>query len=137
MNAPARCARDLAMRHLAFAIPLTGAVLLGSACGIIPPGAQGAGGGGGGTSSSSCDGKDNCNQCVLCANDDACRSLLAACQDNSACLGLDQCLQLCSGMVQCEDDCFAGNSQGISDYVALAECVFCDTCPQDCPGQCN
>ena len=124
------------MRPLAFAAALTSAVILGSACGIIPPGAQGAGGGGG-SSSSECDGKDDCNQCVACANDDACRSLLAACQDNSACLGLDQCLQLCSGMVQCEDDCFAGNAQGINAYVALAECVFCDTCPEDCPGQCN
>ena len=126
------------MRHLAFAAALAGAVALGSACGIIPPGAQGAGGaGGGGGGSSSCDGTNSCQQCVACANDDACRSLLLACEQNAACLGLDQCLQLCNGGVQCEEDCFAGNSQGINDYVALAECAFCDNCSQDCAGRCN
>jgi len=125
------------MRHLAFAAALVGAVLVGPACGIIPPGAQGAGGGGGGSKPSDCDGKDDCQQCITCANDDACRDLLARCQDNAACLGLDQCIQLCNGMVQCEDDCYAGNGQGIDDYVALATCVFCDTCSRDCAGRCN
>ncbi len=124
------------LRHLTFAAALVGAILVGPACGIIPPGAQGAGGGGG-ASDSDCDNKDNCDQCIQCANDDVCRDLLAACQDNSACLGLDGCISLCGGMVQCEEDCYAGNSQGIDDYVALAECIFCDQCRADCAGRCN
>jgi hypothetical protein len=124
------------MRHLIFAAALTTSILVGPACGIIPPGAQGAGGGGG-ASNSGCDDNADCDQCIECAGKDTCRDELATCQDNSFCLGLDQCIVLCEGMVQCEDDCFAGNSEGIDDYVALAECIYCDNCPSACAGRCK
>jgi hypothetical protein len=111
-----------------------GLALALSACGIIPPD-SGTGGGGGSTSGSSCDEQDNCVACSSCATEAICRTQLATCQDNSFCLGLDQCIGLCGGMVQCEDDCFAMNSPGANDYVALRECLFCDACPSDCAGQ--
>ena len=109
------------------------ALLLQPACGIIPPGAN-DGGGGGGTDPSVCEG-NGCNDCTQCATAGACRAQLANCQDDSFCIGLDQCISLCNGMVQCEDDCFAMNSPGVAAYRALRECVHCDSCPGDCAGQ--
>ena len=99
-----------------------------SGCGILAPQDGGEGGG------SNCDGKGVCTDCTQCAAQEYCRAALDNCQQSAACQGLDQCLALCSGAVQCEQDCYAGNQAGRSLHDALRICLLCDACPSDCAG---
>ena len=43
--------------------------------------------------------------------------LLGACQDDAACLGLDECIAICGGNVSCEQDCYDTNAVGAPLYV--------------------
>jgi hypothetical protein len=106
---------------------LAGAIALG-ACysGAIQPSDNDAG--------SVCDGKETCNECLSCARANPCAPQLDSCLNNSACVNLNDCLDLCGGDLGCQQDCYTGNQQGIAAYNALADCLYCDQCPGDCAG---
>jgi len=95
-------------------------------------GGSGSADGGGGAAV--CDGKDSCNECTLCANQNPCASAMNACQQNSACTGLDQCIAICGSDVSCKNDCYNNNPGGLPLYNAWASCLYCDECPSDCAG---
>jgi hypothetical protein len=81
-----------------------------------------------------CDGKGSCNECLDCAAANPCRTLVQQCQQNSACTGLEQCLDICGGLVDCENDCRNNNPNGITLYNAKLDCLYCQQCPGDCAG---
>ena len=91
---------------------------------------SGSGGGG-----SACDDKSDCDQCVSCAKAQLCAAELQACQDDAACLGLDECIAICGGNVSCEQDCYDTNAVGAPLYDALKNCFYCEACPSDCGGR--
>jgi len=109
---------------------LVSVALLASGCGMLGKN-DGSGDGG----ASACDGKGVCQDCTQCAAQEFCQTALANCQGSSACVGLDECLALCSGAVQCEQDCYAANPNGHALHDALRLCLLCEACPSDCAGQ--
>lgn len=113
-----------------------------AACTIRPKGTDDDGGGGtGGDSggggaagaSSACDGKVVCDDCRSCALAGPCADALAACNQSSACVALDQCLGLCGGLTaECLELCASQNPNGVSLYDALLGCVDCTECLDPC-----
>lgn len=103
---------------------------------MIGPGtsSSSSAGGGGGGGSSSCDHRNDCASCAYCALNGPCASLLATCQNNAACAGIDQCIAGCGPGPDCRDTCYAANPGGTSDYDAVSQCLYCQQCPSDCPG---
>ena len=73
-------------------------------------------------------------QCQACAAQVQCASFATACQQNSACIGLDQCIKLCGADTACEQECYTNNADGITAYYALTSCLVCQECPSDCAG---
>ena len=83
---------------------------------------------------SPCDGSDSCSECETCANQGMCAEERSNCATASACVAINECLPLCGGDLQCEQDCYTNNSAGIGLYNAWRNCVICDACPTDCAG---
>jgi hypothetical protein len=84
-----------------------------------------------------CDGKKNCSMCLTCAQQNACRDELDACNGSSACQGIIQCVNAtCGGTptTSCEGNCKASNTDGAATYDALIQCGYCSTCASDCAG---
>jgi hypothetical protein len=77
--------------------------------------------------------------CSTCLGSDcaraACASEIAACDANSDCLSLGQCLQFCSD-VNCQTNCANQFPQGVTDYMAARNCLVCDpdVCFDECDG---
>ena len=86
-----------------------------------------------------CDGKKDCDTCIMCASRSGCAAVQASCLDNSACAGIDQCMSLCGADLGCQQQCYSNNPTGVSAYNAWSDCFYCDQCPSDCRGfqSCN
>jgi hypothetical protein len=102
-----------------------------SVFGCVQVGANNDDGSGG---ASVCDQQESCASCSSCAQQSFCRPALDACQQDSACTAIDQCVPLCNGIVQCENDCYQNNQAGLPKFNALGTCLFCDACPTNCVG---
>jgi hypothetical protein len=100
-------------------------------CLVDPDPISGSGGAGG---VATCDGKGNCDQCLACTRQAGCLSVISACNDQSACVAIDQCIALCGANTSCRQECFANNPAGLNLYSAMRTCMFCDECPSDCAG---
>jgi hypothetical protein len=101
------------------------------ACTVIPKD-DGAGGAGG---APACDGKNDCGACSACASQMLCALELDACNKNSACVAIDQCVsQLCGTDLMCKQQCVDQNPNGIAAYDAATRCLYCNQCPSDCAG---
>lgn len=130
------------------ALPSTGSIGGLALCaawlvsGCVMPGEQGAGGaggvssesGGGGAGPTGCDARSTCEGCARCASEGECASLLAACQDNPVCVGLDECMYYCLGDSDCDEMCRMQNAAGIEDWDRAASCIYCDACETACAG---
>jgi len=109
--------------------------------GCVMPGQQGGAGGAGGRSQSGrgegptdCDARGTCQDCGVCASEGDCAPLLAACQDNPVCVGLDECMLYCQGDTDCDEMCRMQNAAGIEDWDRAASCIYCDVCETSCAG---
>jgi hypothetical protein len=110
--------------------------------GCVMPGEQGGsgaggssdGGGGGGAGPTGCDARSTCSDCAMCASEGECAQLLAVCQDNPVCVGLDECMLYCQGDVDCDQMCRMQNPGGIDDWDRAASCIYCDVCETACSG---
>lgn len=130
----------MSMQRLAFGLVFVGSIVLSSACGVDPP-EPAAGGGGavpeGGAAPTPCEeAAGDCAQCVVCANNDPCKTLQETCQGLPACQGLQECVSLCNGAsdVSCVNMCYTMHGAGIDDWEAWATCAYCDVCPNECTG---
>jgi len=81
-----------------------------------------------------CDNKSDCNACQVCAAQQACAVLISACQQSSPCMGLDGCMKGCGADLNCKQQCYAGNVDGVKLYEAMMNCLLCDQCLKDCTG---
>jgi hypothetical protein len=103
-------------------------------------GTTGAGGattttGGGGApcaSSAACNG-----DCVACALNGPCATLYNNCLNSADCSTIDQCFALCGADTACRAQCYADTPTGAADYRAVNQCVYCQQCAKQCPGQCQ
>lgn len=96
--------------------------------------ATGSGGAGGSAVTHPCDEKNDCSVCQTCSLNVQCAALATACQQNSACVGIDGCFATCGADAECKDQCYLGGPEGEATYRALRSCIFCDACPSDCAG---
>ena len=90
--------------------------------------------GAGGSNAHPCDKKGNCEACKSCALEVQCASLATACNNNSSCVGIDQCFFNCGGDAECKDQCYLLGPEGADLYRSFRACIFCDACPSDCAG---
>jgi len=102
-------------------------------------GGGGAGGGGGGSGGDddlhACDGSGTCSECAQCAaGSETCAALLSACQQSSACVGIDQCVVICGADLECREQCFISNPEGVQAWEATSRCLYCEVCVSDCAG---
>jgi hypothetical protein len=100
------------------------------ALGCVTPGGSGAAGGGSGQHE--CDNRDDCGSCSSCALNGPCSEAYTACQQSSACNGVDQCMGLCGFNDTCRQQCYSSNPEGASQYEAVLQCAYCNECPGDC-----
>lgn len=103
-------------------------------------GAEAAGGSGAGGSESheqtACEkASGSCNDCFTCAAQGKCAELAQACQNDPGCSTLDQCVPLCDGDDDCEQECAMSASEGIDLYERAVGCVYCVECAEMCAGK--
>jgi hypothetical protein len=116
-----------------------------SSCTIRPKGSDDDGGGGSGGSGGGgsgggaagapgeCSTKVVCDDCRTCAVAGPCAAELAACNQSSSCVAIDQCLGLCGAITaECLELCASQNPGGVSLYDALLGCVDCGACLDPC-----
>ena len=99
-----------------------------SGCYAGPTSEDGAGGG------SVCDGKATCNECLQCADANPCASVVNNCLNDSACYGVNECVNICGADTTCQNQCLMNNPQGAALFNAAQDCRYCDECPGDCAG---
>jgi hypothetical protein len=102
------------------------------ACGVFQPATGTTTGGTTPDAGTDCATAGNCQDCVSCALDGPCATLYADCEGDSDCAAIDQCVALGDTQADCE----ANNPNGASAWQAVSSCVYCTSCPNDCPGQC-
>lgn len=100
-------------------------------CYVGPPSSGDDNTGGAG---SSCDGKEDCADCLACANAGPCAQLITSCLNSSPCAGIDQCVAICGADAACQDQCLINNPSGRATYEAAQDCRYCQACPSDCAG---
>ena len=88
-----------------------------------------------GDAGGACDHKSNCQSCLSCALANPCAALYNTCLQDANCQAVDQCIGICGGDLQCQQQCFDGNPSGVAPYNAVRNCLYCDECPSDCAGQ--
>lgn len=104
-------------------------------CTVITAPPEGSGGGAPDAGpSSTCDAKGDCDACGQCARQDICAEAITACLQNSSCVAIDECLQLCGADKTCSAQCYADNPNGRAAYDAISTCIYCDACALDCKG---
>ncbi len=81
-----------------------------------------------------CDGKQNCNECLACANANPCAKRASNCTGSAACVAIDECLVICGAAISCQNDCYINNPGGVALYAAWRDCLYCEQCPDDCAG---
>jgi len=111
-------------------LALLGAALCASACSLVPADDSATTDAG----AAVCDHKGDCNSCVACANQNPCAAAANRCQQNAACVAVDQCKALCGADTACANDCALNNPAGVADYNGWSSCLFCQQCPSDCAG---
>lgn len=99
-------------------------------------GGEGGGGGAGGDDDAHpCDKAGDCNECGQCAaGSETCAALLNACQQNPSCISIDECVTICGADLECRDQCFLFNPEGVQSWDAASRCLYCDVCASDCAG---
>jgi len=98
-------------------------------------GSEGGGGSGGSDDAHPCDGSGTCSECAQCgAGSDTCSALFSACQNNASCVAIDQCVVLCAADLECRDQCFIYNPEGVQSWEAASRCLYCEVCVSDCAG---
>jgi hypothetical protein len=85
-------------------------------------------------SASSCETNRACADCATCAASTACASPISACKQSPGCVGIDQCFVACSGDLECQQQCYLANPDGVDGYEAVTKCVYCAQCPNACKG---
>ena len=80
---------------------------------------------------SSCDLSDSCDSCSVCAGDGPCAPVVDACIDNADCQLLSDCLWACADDA-CLQGCVDTYPNGVDDYMAASDCVYCDVCAVTC-----
>jgi hypothetical protein len=99
------------------------------ACTLGPGASSGSGGAGGGDAGSTC-AQEVCTTCLMCAANGPCDTLNDACNADSDCVAIEQCLSFGTDLATCE-----GNTpDGVTDYQNLAQCGYCTECPTICAG---
>lgn len=100
-------------------------------------GGSGAGGGDEGHEQTACEkASGNCNECYSCAAQGKCAELASACVNDPGCSALDQCVPLCEGDADCEQECAYGSTdEGIDLYSRALGCVYCVECEEICAGR--
>ena len=72
--------------------------------------------------------------CVTCAANNFCFNELSICQSTTACLNIFNCIGQCfEGNLECEAQCMKPNPDGLADFRALTQCVYCSECFKECP----
>jgi hypothetical protein len=51
-------------------------------------------------------------------------------------MAIDQCFEVCASNPTCDQQCYANNPAGASDYMAALNCIECEQCPTAC-GMCT
>jgi hypothetical protein len=97
------------------------------ACTLGPPGATG--GSGGGDAGSTC-AQEECSACLACAAMGPCATLNDACNNDSDCIAIEQCVQFGTDT----QTCYANTPDGVTDYQNFAQCSYCTECPAICTG---
>jgi hypothetical protein len=86
------------------------------------------------TGGSACDSQPSCDACTTCATKNVCAQAVGACEQNSACVGLEQCLDFCGSDPDCQQQCVDNNQVGVDDYTVKIGCLYCSACPKTCAG---
>lgn len=86
--------------------------------------------------SGSCESLADCGNCGNCAISSVCAGQMNQClYTNPACQALVDCYSACApGNTACFQGCDTAHAAGLGDYMALIQCVVCDTCPLACDG---
>lgn len=110
--------------------PVTTGIGVGGSSGTaVGPGTSGVA-----TSSGSggpvCDNSGDCGTCVTCAWSSTCAAYANACSANPECVAIVNCYQTCMG--ECTVQCWVPHPNGQTDYLAMAICIYCDNCFNDC-----
>jgi hypothetical protein len=77
-----------------------------------------------------CDNQKSCYACVSCSETGPCQGYVAACAQNPECVEMQQCYALC--FEKCTEKCWIPHPMGHKDYLAMAICIYCDNCFNDC-----
>jgi hypothetical protein len=80
---------------------------------------------------SSCDLSDSCDSCAVCAGDGPCAPAIDACIANDDCQLLSDCLWSCADDA-CLQACVDTYPNGVADYWAASDCIYCDVCVVTC-----
>ena len=86
----------------------------------------------------SCDNQGQCGQfngfgCTSCAQNDLCSPLFNNCLNTLACSNILNCESGCSDFdVECQKSCEAPNPDGLEAFKSLTQCVYCNSCRNDC-----
>jgi len=87
--------------------------------------------GGGAAPAPACGLEEECEDCIACADAGACAALYEACVQDAACAAARECISSCF-TTDCLDACVAEDPAAAQQYLALADCVICDTCAETC-----
>ena len=68
---------------------------------------------------------------MTCAVNGVCSDEFSACDNSDACKTFAQCIGSCSDQA-CYDGCASQTPDGASVFEAYVNCIFVDTCPNDC-----
>jgi hypothetical protein len=72
--------------------------------------------------------------CVACAASNFCSAEMGLCQSSSPCANIFNCIGKCfDGDLECEALCEKPNPDGLADFRALVQCVYCNECFNECP----
>jgi hypothetical protein len=63
-----------------------------------------------------------------------CKAERDACAGDDACVELDACVSGCGDTLQCLGTCAEGFTEGLTSYLALANCIRCESCSGFCEG---
>lgn len=120
------------LRSKAFAVTCGLVSMLAAACGGSDDDTSTSGGGGfggGGMGGGGSGGTGGSNPCADCAQS-SCYSQLSACQSNTACMTIVQCVGNCTDQT-CFDSCVSSNPSGSSAFNAFYGCLS-EMCYVEC-----
>lgn len=82
---------------------------------------------------SACDQQDDCEACQSCAlgPHQLCVDLILACEEQSECVALVECMNPCPD-VACMRQCADAHPSAVPLVRAVQQCRVCEACPADC-----